>query len=57
MSLDFMLLVGLWLATTSYYVRDTAINQFKVSYYEKKLELSNVDISKVKNMGFWDIFK
>ena len=33
------------------------INEFKISYYETKLENRGVDISAVKNAGLIDIIK
>jgi hypothetical protein len=39
------------------YLRTSMINSFKIGFYEQKLKNRGVDIVKVENMSFLDIWR
>ena len=55
--MEIIILIVLVLVFSLMSLRKGMIDTFKISYYEKKLELIDVDISKVKNIGLLDIWR
>jgi len=50
-------LIALIIFACILYLRESAINSYKIGYYEQKLKNKNVDISHVENINFRGVMK